>query len=212
MTSDKTALPRRNFLGRLVAGWTGGALLGGVGRATPARAEAQGSFVYIGEMRMFAGNFAPAGWEFCNGQLLSIFGNETLFNLIGTTYGGDGQETFALPDLRGRAPIHMGTGLDGINYVIGEYGGVEYGTLTVQQIPAHDHSGMASLASGESDDPTGRVPARNAAGVPQYAATSNATLAADALLPVGGASPHNNMQPYTGIHYIISLYGVWPSP
>src|SRR5690348_456666 len=94
---------------------------------------------YVGEIRIFAGNFAPAGWMFCEGQLLPISENETLFNLIGTTYGGDGQSTFALPDLRGRVPLHVGTGSDGISYTLAEIGGVEQVTLTVQQIPQHNH-------------------------------------------------------------------------
>src|ERR1700757_660879 len=111
---------------------------------------------YAGEIRMFAGNFAPAGWMFCEGQLLPISENETLFNLIGTTYGGDGQSTFALPDLRGRIPIHQGNG-----FILAETGGAEEVTLTVQQIPSHNHAMMASTALGTNADPTGQVSAQH---------------------------------------------------
>src|SRR5678815_970125 len=104
---------------------------------------------YVGEIRMFAGNFAPAGWMFCEGQLLPISQNETLFQLIGTTYGGDGQETFALPDLRSRVPLHMGTSL-GTTFVLGQNGGVESVTLTSQQIPSHSHGFMASADPANS--------------------------------------------------------------
>src|SRR5881397_854326 len=117
---------------------------------------------YVGEIRIFAGNFAPAGWMFCEGQLLPISENETLYQLIGTTYGGDGQDTFALPDLRGRAPIHMGQG-PGIfnNYILSETGGAEQVILNLDQLPTHTHAAGASSANGTSDDPAGGVPARN---------------------------------------------------
>ena len=129
-----------------------------------------------------------------------------MFALIGTTYGGDGQTTFALPDLRGRAPVHSGTTI-----LQAQTGGVEQVALTLSQIPAHTHAAGAGAANGTSDDPTGRVPARNAAGVPQYATTADTTLPAGALLSSGGSNTHPNMQPYLGINYIISLYGIFPS-
>jgi microcystin-dependent protein len=182
-------------------------LLGRVARAEQTDPETQGFPFYIGEIRMFAGDFAPAGWAFCEGQLLPISQYEALFNLIGTTYGGDGQETFALPDLRGRAPIHMNG-----SHPIGEWGGQEEVFLPLGQIPSHSHGAGASSANGSSDDPTGRVPARNAAGAPQYGTTANASLASGALLSTGGTTPHNNLQPYLCVHYILCLEGVFPSP
>src|SRR4030081_3887036 len=110
---------------------------------------------YVGEIRMFGGNFAPAGWMFCEGQLLPISENETLFNLIGTTHGGDGQSTFGLPDLRGRMPIHQGNG-----FTLAQNGGVETVTLTVAQIPTHTHPALGSSSTGTSNDPTNNVPGR----------------------------------------------------
>lgn len=156
---------------------------------------------------MFAGDFAPAGWMFCEGQLLPISENDALYTLIGTTYGGDGQETFALPDLRGRAPIHWGSG-----FILGENGGMEQVALDANQIPSHTHAAGASSAAGSSPDPTGRVPAMNAAGVPQYGATADTSLSPASLLSSGGSQPHDNMQPYLAIHFIISLYGLFPPP
>jgi microcystin-dependent protein len=207
MTSQPS-VPRRRFLGRALAAVTAGTW---IGRVRLAEGAEMGTISYIGEIRMFAGNFAPAGWAFCNGQLLSIAENDALFSLIGTTYGGDGQVTFALPDLRSRAPVHFGTGQTGTTWTLGESAGTEEVTLTVNQIPAHTHAPGAS-GSGGSDSPAGGVPARNAAGVPQYGTTANASLAAGALLPVGGSQPHNNMQPYLGINFIISLFGIFPTP
>src|SRR5512138_1687522 len=119
---------------------------------------------YVGEIRMFAGNFAPYGWMFCEGQLLAISDYETLFNLIGTTYGGDGQSTYALPDLRGRIPIHMGNGY-GTTFVLAETGGVEEVALTVQQIPAHSHALMASSVPGTSSAPQDNVLASTTTGL-----------------------------------------------
>jgi microcystin-dependent protein len=208
MTDSRASLPRRRFLGRALAALATGAWLGRGERA----AEAQTDQPYVGEIKMFAGTFAPAGWMFCEGQLLSISENETLFNLIGTTYGGDGQSTFALPDLRGRAPVHQGQGSGLSNWVIGQAQGVENVTLIVNQIPAHSHAAGASTANGDSDSPAGRVPARSAAGAPQYGTTMDASLAPGAVIAAGGSSPHNNMQPYLCINFIISLYGVYPSP
>jgi len=203
------ALPRRRFLGRVLAGLTAGTW---IGRGRPARADAEGYEPYIAEIKMFAGNFAPVGWAFCEGQLLPINEYDALFSLIGTTYGGDGQVTFALPDLRGRAPVHMGTGPGGITWQIGQPGGSETVTLNVTQLPAHVHPAGANTGNGSSDSPAAAVPARNSAGVPQYAASANASLAAGTVLSTGGNQPHDNMQPYLGINFIISLFGVYPSP
>jgi microcystin-dependent protein len=165
---------------------------------------------YVGEIRMFGGNFAPAGWMFCEGQLLPISENETLFNLVGTTYGGDGQSTFALPDLRGRLPVHMGNG-----FVLAETGGVEQVTLTVNQIPAHNHAFLATTNPVSSAAPSGNVvPGRTAlATITPYG--SDAPIVATspaAISPVGGSQPHSNFQPYLCISFIISLFGIFPSP
>jgi microcystin-dependent protein len=164
---------------------------------------------YVGEIRMFAGNFAPAGWMFCEGQLLPISENETLFQLIGTTYGGDGQSTFALPDLRGRIPIHQGNG-----FILAETGGTEEITLTVNQIPAHSHPLLASTAQADSGTPGGRVVAEEAlVGFDLYLESPpSVNLAGTAISPVGGSQPHTNFQPYLCVDFIISLFGIFPSP
>lgn len=162
---------------------------------------------YVGEIRMFAGNFAPAGWMFCSGQLLPISENETLFQLIGTTYGGDGQSTFGLPNLQSRVPIHPGNG-----FILAETGGVETVTLTVQQIPAHSHPLLGSTGNGEQANPSGNVLASSTL-LKLYAVESaNATMGATAITPVGGSQPHDNIQPYLTINFIISLFGIFPSP
>jgi microcystin-dependent protein len=159
---------------------------------------------YVGEIRMFAGNFAPAGWMFCAGQLLPISEYETLFNLIGTTYGGDGQSTFALPDLQGRLPIHMGSG-----FVLAENGGVENVTLTTAQIPAHAHTVFATTNANTASLPGGNF---LAAGPDIYDQNKpgSSTMAA-AIGSVGGSQPHDNFQPYLCVNFILSLFGIFPS-
>lgn len=170
---------------------------------------------YVGEIRMFGGNFAPAGWMFCEGQLVPISENETLFQLIGTTYGGDGESTFALPNLASRVPIHMGTSSEGITYVIGESSGVESVTLTTQQIPNHTHSAVAT-GTGQTLSPAGAVFATatsSQAGVNTYlVGAPTATLIPTSIDPTGGSQPHENCQPFLCISFIISLFGVFPSP
>lgn len=161
---------------------------------------------YIGEIRMFAGNFAPAGWMFCEGQLLPISENESLFVLLGTTYGGDGESTFALPDLRGRVPIHQGNG-----FVLAETGGSEAITLTVNQIPAHSHAMLASMAAGLNSDPTGQMTAQHPTMSLYAAVNPSVSLNPAVVTPVGGSQPHTNFQPYLCIHFIISLFGLMPS-
>jgi Microcystin-dependent protein len=161
---------------------------------------------YVGEIRMFGGNFAPAGWMFCEGQLLPISEYETLFNLIGTTYGGDGQSTFALPDLRGRLPIHFGNG-----FTLGETGGVEEVTLTASQIPAHSHPALVSSDAGNSSS-TGVVLASGQEKlVFSNDATALVTASSASIGSVGGSQPHNNFMPYLCVDYIISLFGIFPS-
>ena len=163
---------------------------------------------YVGEIRQFAGNFAPAGWMFCSGQLLPITENETLFQLIGTTFGGDGQNTFGLPDLQGRVPIHQGNG-----FILAQTGGVESVTLTLNQIPAHSHLPQANSGNGTSTSPSNNFWAAQPA-LLQYsnAGTANINLAANTLAPVGGSQPHDNFQPYLCVQFIISLFGIFPSP
>ena len=169
---------------------------------------------FIGEIRMFAGNFDPQGWEFCNGQLMPISENDALFILIGTQYGGDGQETFALPDLRGRAPMHTGTGPDGVSYQMGEAAGVESVTLTVNQIPVHNHSVIASTAASTLA-PTNAlltVPTSSQQGANIYkAASATVALHPSSVSPVGGSQPHENMQPYLCVNFIMSMFGIFPN-
>jgi microcystin-dependent protein len=167
---------------------------------------------YVGEIRMFGGNFAPAGWAFCNGALMAISENDTLFNLIGTTYGGDGQQTFGLPDLQSRVPVHMGQG-PGItqNYVIGEKAGVESVTLSTNQIPIHTHSFIASTNTSLSTSPTNNVAAAGITTKMYTEDVANQPLNNAAVTPQGGGQPHDNIQPYLCISFIISLFGVYPS-
>ena len=163
---------------------------------------------YVGEIRMFAGNFAPAGWMFCEGQLLPISEYETLFNLIGTTYGGDGQSTFALPDLRGRLPLHFGNG-----FTLAETGGAETITLTVPQIPAHNHAFLASTNTATGTPPQSQVlSAAPDANTLAYGTDAPTTpLNPSSVGSVGGSQPHNNFQPYLCVDFIISLFGIFPS-
>jgi microcystin-dependent protein len=162
---------------------------------------------YVGEIRMFGGNFAPAGWMFCEGQLLPISENETLFQLIGTTYGGDGQETFALPDLRGRIPIHQGNG-----FSLAETGGAEEITLTIQQIPAHTHPLIATSTVANDKTPAANVLAQSGTFDAYQSSPANAAMAAQSVGSVGGSQPHTNFQPYLCVDFIISLFGIFPSP
>jgi microcystin-dependent protein len=161
---------------------------------------------FLGSIILFAGNFAPRGWAFCNGQLLSIAQNTALFSLLGTTYGGDGQTTFALPDLRGRAPIHAGQGPGLQSYVLGQFGGEETVTLTSAELPPHAHVQPATNDQQTTNRPNGALPARG--GV--YANESDGS----ALHPTssaGGGQPHDNRSPYLALNYIIALEGIYPS-
>ena len=162
---------------------------------------------YVGEIRMFAGSFAPAGWMFCEGQLLPISENETLFSLIGTTYGGDGQNTFALPDLRGRIPLHFGNG-----FTLAQTGGVETVTLTANEIPVHNHAFEGSKSAGNQGSPVGFVPASsNTISLYKVPPGALIPMAAQAMGSAGGSQPHNNFQPYLCLDFIISLFGIFPS-
>lgn len=161
---------------------------------------------YVGEIRMFGGNFAPAGWMFCEGQLLPISENETLFNLIGTTYGGDGQSTFALPDLRGRLPIHFGNG-----FVLAETGGVEQVTLTVQQMPVHTHPLLASTSPGTQNAPNNNLTAASPSVTLYTGDITDSNMSQNAVGIIGGSQPHTNFQPYLCVDFIISLFGIFPT-
>ena len=161
---------------------------------------------YVGEIRMFAGNFAPAGWMFCEGQLLPISENETLFQLIGTTYGGDGQSTFALPDLRGRIPIHFGNG-----FTLAENGGVEEVTLTTSQIPSHTHAYLASGSTATASNPGNSVNDQNTAILLYTVGSASDNFNPGAIGSTGGSQPHTNFQPYLCLDFIISLFGIFPS-
>ena len=163
---------------------------------------------YIGELRIFAGNFAPRDWAFCDGSTLSISQYETLYALIGTTYGGDGISTFQLPDLRGRIPIHVGTDPSGINYVLGQRAGTESVTLLQTQLPQHGHIVMGASAGG-STDPTGRT---YGSGQDLFSsAAPSVAMSPNMVQPAGSSQPHENRMPFQCINYIIALYGVFPS-
>ncbi|MGH8558230.1 MAG: phage tail protein [Methylococcales bacterium] len=164
---------------------------------------------------MFGGNFAPRGWALCNGQIMSIAQNTALFSLLGTTYGGDGQTTFALPDLRGRVPINPGQGPGLSNYILGEASGTESVTLTVSEMPAHNHLLAANSALGSLPSPIGNFPAGvddgSGGAFNGYSATANGTMAPTAASVVGGNQPHPNMQPFLCVNFIIALEGIFPS-
>ena len=166
---------------------------------------------FQGEIRMFGGNFAPAGWAFCNGQSVPISENNSLFILIGTTYGGDGETTFNLPNLQSRIPIHAGQG-PGIsqNYQLGEMGGVESVTLTIQQTPVHSHPFLASTAAASSNSPANQVIAQSGQRAVYTEDTTTTNLASTSIGIVGGSQPHENRMSYTCISFIISLFGVYP--
>jgi microcystin-dependent protein len=166
---------------------------------------------YIGEIRMFAGNFPPSGWAFCDGTLIPISENDTLFILLGTMYGGDGQNTFALPDLRSRFPLHRGT-LAGTTYQMAEAGGVEQVTLTTNQIPIHTHPMLASLNQATDVAPANLVPASPPLATVLPYGTDNplGPLASNSITPIGGSQPHENMHPFLCLNFIISLFGLFP--
>jgi microcystin-dependent protein len=166
---------------------------------------------FVGEVRLFAGNFAPNGWAFCDGQLVSIAENDVLFNLIGTTYGGDGQNTFALPDLRGRVPVHQGSNGQSGSYVIGESGGVESVTLSAAQMPQHTHAMLASTTPASSTHGAAEVLGSSATMNLYGPGAPNMAMDPSAIAPLGGGQPHENMPPYVALNYIVSFFGVFPS-
>ena len=166
---------------------------------------------FVGEIRIFAGNFAPTGWAFCNGQLISIAQNTALFSLLGTAFGGNGVNTFALPNLQGRAPLGSGLGLGLTDRARGNVLGEESHALIGPEMPAHTHSLGASAANGASDAVAGNVMARSPAAIPQFHVTADATLHSATVGTSGGGQPHNNMQPYLALNFIIALQGVFPT-
>jgi microcystin-dependent protein len=167
---------------------------------------------YLGEIRLFGGSFAPVGWAFCDGQVLDIAANDTLFALLGTTYGGDGQTTFGLPDLRGRVPVHAGQGPGLTDRQLGVPGGSETVTLSTAQLPAHTHRAHASTGPGTSTSPASSVWANSPNG--PYVATPATTVPmhTGAVAAMGGNQPHDNMLPFTGVSFIIAMVGIYPSP
>lgn len=209
------AVPRRDFLARTVAALGAGMLVLAGRPALPggeqARAATTGIDPFLGEIMLFAGNFAPVGYAACNGQLMPIAQNTALFSLIGTMYGGDGRVTFGLPDLRGRAPIHIGQGPGLPNYLQGSPGGTPEHTLLATEMPSHSHTVNAVSGNGIASGPGGALPARDPSGTPSYATTANTTMAANAIAVAGGSQPHNNMPPYLPMIYCIALQGVFPS-
>jgi microcystin-dependent protein len=166
---------------------------------------------YIGEIRMFAGNFAPAGWALAQGQLMPISQNDALFTLYGTMYGGDGQETFGMPNLASRLPIHFGTGKDGVTYQQAEMGGTESVTLTVQQIPVHNHALLATTDTATAVNISGAALAATQQFDLYFQEAATVNTNANCVLPAGGSQPHDNMIPFLVINYIVSLFGVYPS-
>jgi len=161
---------------------------------------------FIGEIRMFAGNFAPVGWAFCNGAIIPIDQNDALFNLIGTTYGGDGQTTFALPNLQSRVPVHVGPG-----FALGQTGGAETVTLTTSQIPAHSHVPQANSNPGDKPTPASNVWAATSGLSPYESSAPSVSMNAAACGVSGGSQPHDNMIPFLVINFILSLFGIFPS-
>ena len=176
------------------------------------KANAQQVETFLGEIRMFAGNFAPTGWAFCQGQLLPIAQNQALFSLLGTTYGGDGRTTFALPDLRGRVPVGFGQGPGLSNRVIGEKFGSELVTLNINQMPLHNHTVNAVTTEGNQNLPTNSLPANTKALDKEYSdANANTTMKATMVNPTGGNQPFGVTQPSLGVNFIIALQGIFPS-
>ena len=167
---------------------------------------------FIGEIRMFAGNFAPRGWALCDGQLLAVSQNDALFSLLGTTYGGDGRTTFGLPDMRGRIPVHPGSGPGLSNRRWGEKGGAEMHTLTTNELPNHTHSVQVINKPGDSGTPENRLWAASSGAPLSYSdANPDTDMATQMINNIGGSQQHQNMMPNFCIHFIIALFGIYPS-
>lgn len=166
---------------------------------------------FVGEIRMFAGNFAPRGWSFCDGQLLAVSQNDALFSLLGTIYGGDGQTTFGLPDLRGRLPIHAGNGPGLSERRLGSKGGAESVTLTANQMPSHTHALTGTSAGATSSDPVGNAPAQGLTDYLNPRGPGGLTMNEQAITQTGGSRSHSNVMPFLCVHFIIALVGIYPS-
>jgi len=164
---------------------------------------------FLAEVRMVGFNFAPRGWAFCDGQILPINQNQSLYSLLGTTYGGDGRTTFALPDLRGRTPIHVGNSNGGANHLLGQKSGEESVTLSANEMPQHDHVAQASDDNADSGDPTGRVLARSTS--PTYHPPANLTALSPLAVSSSGNQAHDNMMPYLAVNFCIAILGLFPS-
>ncbi len=223
-TTDTTisSANRRRFLAKTLGVLAGTSLIGGVAKAfaqigqkTVTSSGGQKpltvAYPYLGEIMMFAGNFAPSGWAFCNGSLVSISSNTALFSLLGTMYGGDGVTSFALPDFRGRVPIHAGTGSGLSSYAVGQHGGEETHTLVTNEMPSHNHAANADVSNGTSPSPSNNLPAVNSEGIEHYGSTQNGSMNANAIGATGGSQPHNNIQPYLTVTFCIATAGTYPS-
>lgn len=208
-SSPAIASPRRRFFAAMVTAVAGAGLLG---RGRLVEASPQSGNPYVGEVMLWAGNFAPLGWAFCDGSLLPIAQYDALFALIGTTYGGDGVTTFALPDLRGRIPIHAGQGTGLSPRILGEIGGSETVTLSALALPTHSHTAAAMGTAGTSADPTDALPARDAAGGLAYGAATQVAMAPGHIGVSGSNGAHENRMPHLALNYCIALFGVFPSP
>ncbi len=167
---------------------------------------------FVGEIRMFAGNFAPRGWAFCDGQLLAVSQNDALFSLLGTIYGGDGRTTFGLPDLRGRIPIHAGTGPGLSPRRLGAKFGTEQETLTVSQLPGHTHTPWgASNGTPVNTSPLNAAPAKPTPNIYATTRTATASMNSGSVTGVGGSGSHTNLMPFLCVNFIIALFGIYPS-
>lgn len=206
--THKPAVARRDFLARLAAA-VGVGMLAFSGR-DEAKAATTGIDPYIGELMLFAGNFAPNGWALCHGQTIAIATNTALFSILGTTYGGNGVTTFNLPDLRGRVPICFGQGPGLPFFNLGEQSGEVSHTLNPAEMPLHNHVMSVSDANGTQSTPANAFLARDPAGSPAYGVGTSASLNPAAMSPAGGSLPHNNMQPYLTLTWCIALQGIFP--
>ena len=166
---------------------------------------------FVGEIRMFAGGFAPRGWAFCDGQLLAVSQNDALFSLFGTIYGGDGRTTFGLPDLRGRVPIHAGSGPGLSPRQLGAASGSEKETLSLTTLTAHSHTYQASTDIADEAHPTVNVLAQSSAASTYFPADPTVGMAAGAVSGVGGGQSHENLMPFQCVNFIVALFGVYPS-
>ncbi len=166
---------------------------------------------FIGEIKMFAGNFAPRGYAFCDGQLLAVSQNDALFSLLGTIYGGDGRTTFGLPDMRGRLPIHAGNGPGLSPRSLGSKSGTETVTLTVNHLPSHSHVPKGADDTSPGVDPSGKVAGHPVSNIYRNPPDNIINMADDAIGPAGGSGSHTNLMPFQCIHFIIALFGIYPS-